>query len=226
VKPPPWRDEEAVIAWGVKRFWEIWGETEYLEGSNAEEVPAFIPGMGWTTVTPPAHMPSKTHEMMLGLIMAEENRKVLRERTALPESEAGVREAALSGWTEPLALLIQQHVNPVEGFRKVERISPETWHLVLEFVRGERNPKTGKPTGRRGPRKKTSAEKRRDAGTHDATDFVPVIRTYLREAYPKQDTRQIHDHALKIAAIIKGVARPETIATHSKRGRRDRHRAP
>jgi hypothetical protein len=223
VKPPPWRNEDAVIEWGVNRFTDIWDETEYLEGSNAEEVPAFIAGMGWMTVTPPAHMPSKAHEMMLGLIVAEENRKVLRKRTALPETEAGIREEALSGRTKPLALLIQQHVNPVEGLPKVERISWETWRLALEFILGERNPKTGKRTGERGPRKKTSAEKRANVGTHDATDFVPVIQTYLREAYPKQDGRQIHDRAREIAGRIKGV-KSETIAAHQKRGRKRRAR--
>jgi hypothetical protein len=170
----------------------------------------------------------------------------------LPESEAGILEAAETGWTEPLALLLLRyldlppteddirasvqagcsesiarllHQDAMSGFPKVERISPKTWRLVIEFVRGERNPRTGKRTGDRGPRKKTSAQKRKEAGVHDAADYVSVIRTYLRDAYPKQDRKQIHDIVLKIAGRITGV-NPETIAAHLKHGRRDRHRAP
>ena len=214
MKPPRWSDKADVIKWGVDRFNEIWGETEYIWAVSTFVTPAPVP-----------KIPSAAHPMMLGLIVAEENRKVLREKKVLPETEEGVREAALSGWTEPLALLIQQHVDPVEGFAKVDRISPEIWRLVMEYVRGERNPKTGKRKGDRGPRKKTSAERRATTPTHDAADFVPVIQTYLREAYPKQDRGEINDRALKIAARIKG-ARADTVADHQKRGRRDRHRAP
>jgi hypothetical protein len=211
LKPPPWRNEDAVIEWGVKRFWEIWGDAEDLYGIGTWDPSAF-PGM-----------PSRAHEMMIGLVIAEENRKLLLDRKVLPESEAGIREAALSGWTEPLALLIWRHIDPDSGFPQVKHIELETWYLALEFIRGDRNPKTGKPTGRRGPRKKTSAQKRKDVGTHDAADYVPIIRTYLRDAYPKQDRGQIHDLARKIAGGIKGVE-PETIAAHQKRGRKRRAR--
>jgi hypothetical protein len=237
VKPPRWRDfndQPAVIAWGVKRFREIWDEAEYIWGVS-------------TYGTPAPKMPSRAHEMMLSLIVAAENRTMTLERVS-PESEAGIREAAETGWTEPLALLLLRyldlppteddirasvragcpetiarllHQDAMSGFPKVERISPETWRLVIEFVRGERNPRTGKRTGDRGPRKKTSAQKRKEAGVHDAADYVPVILAYLREAYPEQDRRQIHDLARKIAGRIKGVE-PETIAAHQKRGRNRR----
>ena len=216
VKPPPWENEVAVIKWGARRFAEIRATTEYVWEVSTWGVP--IPKV-------PDASSDKVHEMMLGLILAEENRKLLLKKTALPETEAGIREAALSGWTEPLALLIQQHGDPVEGFPRVERISSEIWRLVIEFVRGKRNPKTGKRKGERGPRTKTSAERRATTPTHDAADFVPVIQTYLREAYPKQDRGEINDRALEIAAGIKG-ARADTVADHQKRGRRDRHRAP
>jgi hypothetical protein len=225
---PEWTNEEAVIEWGVKRFKEIWDEAEYFEGSNAEEVPAFIPGMGWTTVTPPAHQPTKAHEMMLGLIKTDEERKLLLKKEILPEGQAEIAEWARCGWTEPVALLLQQYFNPVAGFRRVQQISPEITRVVLEIVRGERNPKTGKlkdpKTGKwmRGPRKKAWAEKHAWTPTHDAAEFVPVIKQYLSEAHPG---RNINDLADEIAAHIKDVRRSETVTDQRKRGPRDRHRA-
>jgi hypothetical protein len=213
VNPPRWIDEEAVIRWVEWRLSQLRLEVERLDAYKELNYP---PGL--RRPIPPFQSPIKELETMYALMAAE------RERQWEDGGEQAAVEQALRGDLKSLGFLLRVRLG-LEGDLRID-LSPETCHLILDFFWGRRSHKSGRPKGKKGRPKMSPAERRKRTRTHDAADFVPVIEYVLRHAYFERDNDQIYDLALKIAAIIKGIVRSETIADHRKRGPRDRHRAP
>jgi hypothetical protein len=126
-----------------------------------------------------------------------------RERPSPPTAEEGAAmEAAQRGDPEQLARIVE-----------TGHCHPEVARLAAQFIRGERDPRTGKQqrpldqrdprTGklrrRRGPSKMTARKRRQRNPVHDAADEFEVVRDMLRELYPEQSARDINDCAEQIA---------------------------
>ena len=200
--PPRWTNEEAVYKWVVERLAELRSEVERLD--------AIYDGR-W-----PSSERTKELEAMHGLMMTE------AYRMPPVEGELAACNAAKCGNPEPLVFLLQRYFGLVEGFGTVERLSPETCRLVIEFVSGERNPKTGKKKGELGRRKMSPDERRNRWPTHGAAELFPIIQEILRSAYPGVKTKDVRQRAIEFAAK-KRVPR-ERLQKHLARSLSDRRR--
>lgn len=135
--------------------------------------------------------------------MRAKHAQAARERPPPPTAEErAAMEAAQRGEPEQLARIVE--TGPCH---------PEVARLAAQFIRGERDPRTGKQqrplderdprTGklrrRRGPSKITARERRQRNPVHDAADEFEVVRDMLRELYPEQSARDINDRAEQIA---------------------------
>jgi hypothetical protein len=133
--------------------------------------------------------------------------------------------AALRGDIAELAGLLNPE-HPYNKLRKIpirSRLSPETWRLVVQFLTGERNLRSGRLKGERGRPQMSSEERRAASPVHDAADEVLSIKIILHQLYPDQDRGQINDRAIAIAARRGGTA-PSTLSKYLNRPRRDRRR--
>jgi hypothetical protein len=144
--------------------------------------------------------------------------------------EAVAAEAAECGDLEPLANLLRplggmlefgipDEVNPA-----IEKLSPETWMIIVQFLTGQRNLKTGKLKGKRGPRKKKEEERRRDNPVHNAADFVPAVTAILQRLYPTKGKAEIKRRAIEVAAWLEYPTRPAMLERHLRRPPGDRRR--
>jgi hypothetical protein len=143
-------------------------------------------------------------------------------------SEWEAVEAAMCGDVEPLAMLLRPFSGELLGLPDevnpaIKRLSPDAWEIIVQFLTGERNPKTGKLRGERGPRKKSAEERRAESPVHGAAAEVDTIRAILRRSYPDQHNSQIRDRAIEIAAQRNGVE-ASTLAKYLRRPRKDRRR--
>jgi hypothetical protein len=115
--------------------------------------------------------------------------------------ERAAMEAAQRGDPEQLARIVE-----------AGRCNPAVARLAAQFIRGERDPRTGKQqrrlepdphTGKlrrkRGPSKMAANERRRRNPVHDAADEFESARDMLRALYPEQSATQINDRAEQIA---------------------------
>jgi hypothetical protein len=212
MRPPRWTDKN-LFKLVRERLEELRGEVEWLD-ANYEG--------NW-----PASEHTEERDAMWTLMMAE----VYRPNPW--DSERAAVEWALCGYTEPLALLLAEYWGLWHGGGSVKHLSPETCELVLEYVRGVRNPKTGKKRGERDPktgkkrglgaRRKTPDERRKTTPTYDAVELVKwkVIEAILRAMFPGH--KEISERAIELAAEIKGVPH-DTLVTHLGRSRTDRRR--
>jgi hypothetical protein len=91
-------------------------------------------------------------------------------------------------------------------------ISVATWKLVVEFLRGKRKRKRGRP--------RMSAEERtRLTATHDAALEFPAVKLVLKREYRGDESaRNIHERALDVVARRHNM-NPSTLANHLNRAR-------
>jgi hypothetical protein len=76
-------------------------------------------------------------------------------------------------------------------------LAPGTYELIADILTGEHK-KRGRPPAAAGDRRKMTP-------VHDAADLLPMIEDILRWAYPDQNSNQIKDRAMLIAARGKRV---------------------
>jgi hypothetical protein len=208
VRPLLWREEEAVLKLVKQRLEELRNEIEH-----------FDPNSDLWVLDLNAPLPTRAHELMQELILAE----LMRGEAAAAwlGGERAAAEAALRGDLHPLAGLLLPHkqkANPA-----IKQLKWETWELIAEFLLGKRNLKTGKKKGERGPRRKSPEERRKKTPVHDAADLMHVIKEILGSMFPKQRPKDIHDRAILFAAEIKSVD-PKTLENYLKRPQQDRRR--
>jgi hypothetical protein len=157
--------------------------------------------------------------------MRAKQAQAARERPPPPTSEErAAMESAQRGEPEQLARIVET------GHRH-----PEVARLAAQFIRGERDPRTGKQqrplerdpwTGklrrRRGPSKIRARERRQRNPVHDAADEFEVVRDMLRELYPEQSATQINDRAEQIAKDRTGTT--VSVSNYRNRARGSRQR--
>jgi hypothetical protein len=114
-----------------------------------------------------------------------------RPYTPHPSEQERAVEAALRGEPEQLAALILQP-NP--------QLEPDTWKLVAEFVKGERNPLTGRRKGEVGRPPESKELLRENSAVHEAAEYFFIIREVLARNYPLQSKANIRDRAMFLAA--------------------------
>jgi hypothetical protein len=136
-------------------------------------------------------------------------------------------EAALRGDMVPLANLLYP-AHPLNsglfGGPIRATLTPATWGLVVQFLTGQRNLKTGRLRGKPGAPKMSEQKRRANSPTHDAAELVPVIEAILRWLYPEQTQRAIKDRALEVTAKLRTISNPETVRRHLTRSKKDRHK--
>jgi hypothetical protein len=99
-------------------------------------------------------------------------------------------------------------------------LQPETVELVIEFMTGERNPRTGRRKGERqvGASKMTTEEKAAKNPLLNAAAEFNVIKRLLREHYPSEPYSEIRKRALKLAAERASIE-PERLGDYIRRAR-------
>jgi hypothetical protein len=143
-------------------------------------------------------------------------------------SEQEAVEAALRGDIELLADLLRPFSGELLGLPDevnpaIKRLSPKAWSIIVQFLTGERNLRTGRLRGEPG-RPRMSPEKRRaESPVHDAATEVDAIHDILRRSYPDQRSSQIRDRAMEIAAQRNDVE-ASTLAKYLSRPKKDRRR--
>jgi hypothetical protein len=140
-----------------------------------------------------------------------------------PSEQEQAVEAAKRGKPKRLADLIERSANEPES-----KISPEALRLAAEFLKGERNLKTGRSKAdkqqQRGRPRMSALERAQRTPTYDAAKYyVPAVEQVLREEYPDQSRRDHHDCALHIVERMSGVS-ATTLAYYLNRSRRGAHR--
>jgi hypothetical protein len=106
---------------------------------------------------------------------------------------------------------------------EVNRLSPDAWEIVAQFLSGERNLKTGRKRGEPGRPVQSVAQRRADNPVHRAADKFRVIFIILKRRFPNRSRNEIEYRAAKIAAERNG-ARHETLLRHLARSARDPRR--
>jgi hypothetical protein len=129
------------------------------------------------------------------------------ERTAV--------EAALRGEPLPLGELLRSE--------NQEWLEPETRELMIEFITGERNPRTGKRKGEPGARKMTADERWEASPIHRAAGEVRLLKRQFRRLYPSQSSAAVRERSVQIAAGRAGIT-PESLRAHLNRSRNAPHR--
>ena len=200
---PPWRDVDAI----TKR---VADEIEVLRSE--------VDRLAWTTNTGLPHTgASEDLHAVYALAMAE------AYRGWPPTTEHAAVEAALRGDVKPLANLLRpEHgmgIVPDKVSPEIEHFSLETWTLIANLLTGERNLKTGKLKGERGPRRRSEEERREINPVHDAADHVPVVAAVLSRLYPGKRKAEVRRRAIEIAARLMR-ADAEVLKLHLNRGRR------
>lgn len=71
-------------------------------------------------------------------------------------------------------------------------LAPSTYELIADILTGKHK-KWGRPLA-------AAEDRRKMTPAHDAADLVPMIEDILRQAYPNQNSTQIKDRAIRIAA--------------------------
>jgi hypothetical protein len=167
---PHWIDEEEVIALVHKlRDRELEAERQHA-----------LYGPGFVKVPNPAAF------ARFKTLQAEAARRAPPPPTA---EERDAMAKALRGEPEQLASLV------TSGRCR----APAALRLAAEFVRGARDPRTGKPRRGRGRPKMSSAERRARNPIHDAADEFDALRDIVRALYPGQSAEQINGLAERVA---------------------------
>ena len=152
---------------------------------------------------------------------------VERENRMLPDPEEQACEAALRGDLMPLVNLLTPEIFADIGINlpnvKIPYLKPSTWTLVVEFLAGKRNLRTGRLRGEPGRPAMAEEMRRKHNPVHDAADELPVIAAILTRLYPAVATKAVKERAIAIAARRKG-ARPEILTRHLSRPGSDRRR--
>lgn len=176
-KPPRWSDEQAVKAL-VDRLRDAEMEQEYQDAiDDARNVPL-----------PVAAIPDPAAFARFKALARAARAKSPHHAPTAEEGEA-VAEA-LRGRPEQFAHLVASG----------QCRAPAALRLAAEYVRGERNPRTGKLNRKPGRPKMTAVERRARNPIHDAAEEFPLIKQILKEFYGAEVTaREIHDRAEAIA---------------------------
>jgi len=139
--------------------------------------------------------------------------------------ERAAMEAAQRGEPEQLACLVE-----------TGRCHPEVALLAGQFIRGERDPRTGKQqrplderdprTGKlrrkRGPSKVAMDERRQRNPVHNAADEFEVVREMLWALYPEQVATEINHCAERIAKNRTGTR--VSVSNYRKRAKKTGHK--
>jgi hypothetical protein len=202
---PRWDDEAAVAK---------------LVDDEMRELRSEVDRLAWTTS---GHAPEGPEDLVevWNLAQAEAS------RGWPPEGERAAVAAAARGDVRPLADLLRplHHLGflPDEVNPAIKNLSPATWSLVVQFLTGERNLRTGRNRGEPGRPKMTAEERRAANPVHDAAEEVPAIAAILRKLYPSRAKSALLERAVEIAARRKRVRR-DTLARYLGRSRKDPHR--
>jgi hypothetical protein len=217
---PRWIDEAAVAD---------------LVAAEMEELRSEVERLAWTTNTGlPGPDAGDDLRAIYDLMTAESFRgwPVKGEKDAV--------EAALRGDVELLADLLRPDATivdilknnvktPSEELRtlaqslSVKTLRPSTWAIIVQFLTGERNRRTGRLRGEPGRPTMSLEERRAESPVHDAAEEVDAIRAILRRLYRDQDSSQIRNRAMEIAAQRNRVEL-DTPVNYLKRPRKDRRR--
>jgi len=189
-KPPRWLDEDAVFEWVEQEI----DQAEYdsvMEDAQREYPEDYFP---FRINTPQEIAINKAvHE-------ATTRRSIVRE----------------GQWVRARTV----NLEPLVQFVLNSNLPPAIGKLVIEFLRGQRNLKTGNKPGRR---KMTDDERRAINPIHDAADDVPFIKAILKNDWPNQTPEDIRDRALAITAKRHRV-KEETLARYLNSSKRHRRR--
>lgn len=219
---PRWIDEAAVADLVAAEMEELRSEVERLNAIHPGPLPPL----------------SKDLEAVAGLMYAEANR-------GWPvEGQKEAVAAALRGDVAPLADLLRPDATILDMLESnfidvktlspselrtfarrlcVRTLSPSTWSLIAQFLTGERSLRTGRLRGEPGRPTMSLEERRAESPVHDAAEELDAIRAILRRLYRDQDSSQIRDRAMEIAAQRNGV-KLDTLVNYLKRPRKDRRR--
>lgn len=204
-KPPSWNDESAVAR---------------LVAAELEELRLEVDRWAWTS-PPWESFPTEPEDLVeMGKLVERENR--------MPQDpEEHACEAALRGDLMPLIDLLTPDIFEDIGINEVNRkirfLKPATWTLVVEFLAGKRNLRTGRLRGEPGRPAMAEEMRRKHNPVHDAADELPVIAAILTRLYPAVAKKAVKERAIAIAAGRKGAA-PEILTRHLSRPRSDRRR--
>jgi len=129
-------------------------------------------------------------------------------RDGWPPTEQAAVAAAMRRDLEPLADMLRPIANlrglPYKPNPAIKSLSPDTWALIVEFLTGQRNLRTGRRKGEPGRPKMSAEERRARTPTHNAADEFSVIVDILQRLYPEQSAGQIRDRAEEIAKARTG----------------------
>jgi hypothetical protein len=137
-------------------------------------------------------------------------------------------EAAKFGKPKELAdyLEIEAHHLKTARHEYVLRLTPATLRLVAEFLRGDRNLKTGRAKGekQRGRAKMSAKERAIKNPVHDAARFdFPAVMQVLREEYRGHRAEHYRDRAIAVVERMTGVKK-KTLRNYLNRPKRGRQR--
>jgi hypothetical protein len=202
-KPPSWNDESAVAK---------------LVAAELEELRLEVDRLAWTTS--PWEFPTEPQDLVeMGKLVERENR--------MPDEEEQACEAALRGDLMPLVNLLTPEIFEDIGINevnvKIPYLKPSTWTLVVEFLTGKRNLKTGRLQGEPGRPAMAEKTRRNLNPVHDAADEVLVIAATLTRLYPAVAQKAVKERAIAIAARRKS-ADPDILTRHLSRPASDRRR--
>jgi hypothetical protein len=203
-KPPSWNDESAVAR---------------LVAAELEELRLEVDRWAWTS-PPWEQFPTEPEDLVeMGKLVERENR--------WPDEEEQACEAALRGDLMPLVNLLTPEIFEDIGINEVNRkirfLKPATRTLVVEFLAGKRNLRTGRLRGEPGRPAMAEEMRRKHNPVHDAADELPVIAAILTRLYPAVAKKAVKERALTIAAGRKG-ANPASLTRHLSRPASDRRR--
>ena len=204
---PAWNDEEALIDYVVQAILDL--------SRGGDPIPP-VKATGPTDAAAHAVLNERR----------DHQRKAVLDKYGLTESPFR-SEPKLIGWDELESELvpIAESGNYAPLFRLLRipaaraALKESTWQLIVAIGSRQHKPK--------GRRRQTKAERfnSRDSGRiHRAEYLVSIIYRLLSAWYPKQTEADHRDQALKIAAAIHGIKSDETLRTHLKRPKGDRHR--
>ena len=204
-KPPSWNDESAVAK---------------LVAAELEELRLEVDRWAWTS-PPWEQFPTEPEDLV------EMGKLVERENRWPDDEEEQACEAALRGDLMPLVNLLTPEIFEDIGINevnvKIPYLKPSTWTLVVEFLTGKRNLKTGRLQGEPGRPAMDEKTRRKHNPVHDAADEVPVIAAILKRLYPAVARKVVTERAVTIAACRKG-ANPASLTRHLSRPASDRRR--